>query len=75
MTANQQQALDHLVWLATRKPWMNDHAHNEWKLQAWRSAKELAQEPEHADLPAQVAAELERLRRSRATPMTIKAGE
>lgn len=46
-----QDHLTHLVSLASRAPWMNDHAHKEWKRVAWLRAQELAQEPEYAELP------------------------
>lgn len=45
--------LQHLIRLATREPWMNNHAHAEWKGYAWKRATALAaQYPEdYADLP------------------------
>lgn len=45
-----------------------------WSAHVKHRAKELAREPEFADLPRQVAAELERLR-NRAMRTTTKAAE
>jgi len=64
-----EQHLAHLTWRATRKPWMDEHSHAEWKRYAWTAARHLAVQPALVDLPRLLTEAMQ----SQAAPTSTRA--